>query len=130
MSGLSRRSTASRSIQRRIECMRLRSGRRGAPPNNSALLGLIWQPTAKNLFLDAGVRHGISRAAPEWQFTLGMTYGFPVSRFFTTVAARRAKEPMARESVECPSPGSSGGVRAWGGVWLVGPAINRRAGGL
>jgi hypothetical protein len=53
----------------------------GAPPNNSALLGLIWQPTAKNLFLDAGVRHGISRAAPEWQFTLGLTYGFPVSMF-------------------------------------------------
>ena len=53
----------------------------GAPPNNSALLGLIWQPTAKNLFLDAGVRHGISRAAPEWQFTLGLTYGFSFPMF-------------------------------------------------
>jgi hypothetical protein len=48
----------------------------GAPPNNAALLGVIWQPTDKNLFLDAGVRHGISRAAPDWQFTLGLTYGF------------------------------------------------------
>jgi hypothetical protein len=37
----------------------------GAPPNNSALFGVIWQPTAKNLFLDAGVRHGISHAAPD-----------------------------------------------------------------
>ena len=130
MSRLSRRSTASRSIPRRIECMRLRSGRRGAPPNNSALLGLIWQPTAKNLFLDAGVRHGISRAAPEWQFTLGLTYGFPVSMFFTTVAAGRAHEPLARAGCECRCPRSSRRVRACGGVWLVGPAINRRAGGL
>ena len=55
----------------------------GERPNNSALLGVIWQPTSKNVFLDAGVRHGISRAAPDWQFTLGVTFGFsvpPVSR--------------------------------------------------
>ena len=48
----------------------------GERPNNSALLGIIWQPTSKNLFLDAGVRHGISRAAPDWQFTMGLTFGF------------------------------------------------------
>jgi len=48
----------------------------GDRPNNSALLGIIWQPTSKNLFLDAGVRHGISRAAPDWQFTMGLTFGF------------------------------------------------------
>jgi len=53
----------------------------GAPPNNSALLGVIWQPTAKNLFLDVGIRHGISRAAPDWQFTLGLTYGFSLPTF-------------------------------------------------
>ncbi len=55
----------------------------GERPNNSALLGVIWQPTSKNVFLDAGVRHGISHAAPDWQFTLGLTFGFsvpPVSR--------------------------------------------------
>lgn len=34
-----------------------------ARPNNSALLGVIWQPTSANLFLDAGVRHRISQAA-------------------------------------------------------------------
>jgi hypothetical protein len=47
-------------------------------PNNSALLGIIWQPTSKNLFLDAGVRHGIGQAAPDWQFTIGLTFGFSV----------------------------------------------------
>ena len=49
---------------------------RGAPPNNSALLGLIWQPTASPVFLDAGVRHGLSRAAPDWGITIGVTFGF------------------------------------------------------
>ena len=48
----------------------------GQRPNNSALLGVIWQPTSKNVFLDAGVRRGISRAAPDWQFTIGLTFGF------------------------------------------------------
>ena len=47
-----------------------------ARPNNSALLGVIWQPTSANLFLDGGVRHRISQAAPEWQFTMGLTFGF------------------------------------------------------
>jgi hypothetical protein len=49
---------------------------RGRRPDNSALLGLIWQPTSSNLFLDAGVRHGISDAAPDWAFTVGLTFGF------------------------------------------------------
>ncbi len=48
----------------------------GARSNDSALLGVIWQPTSANLFLDAGVRHRISQAAPEWQFTMGLTFGF------------------------------------------------------
>src|SRR5205807_6001670 len=50
----------------------------GQRPNNSALLGVIWHPTSKNVFLDAGVRRGISRAAPNWQFTIGLTFGFPL----------------------------------------------------
>ena len=49
--------------------------------NASALLGLIWQPTSKNLFLDAGIRHGITHAAPDWQFTLGLTFGFSLPTF-------------------------------------------------
>jgi hypothetical protein len=48
----------------------------GQRPNNSALLGVICHPTSKNVFLDAGVRRGISRAAPDWQFTIGLTFGF------------------------------------------------------
>ena len=48
----------------------------GQRPNSSALLGVIWRPTPKNLFLDAGIRHGISRAAPDWLFTIGLTFGF------------------------------------------------------
>jgi hypothetical protein len=52
----------------------------GERPNNSALLGVIWQPTSKNLFLDAGVRRGLSQAAPDWQFTLGLTFGFALPR--------------------------------------------------
>ncbi len=48
----------------------------GEQPNNSVLVGFIWQPTARNLFLDVGARHGIGRGAPDWQFTLGLTVGF------------------------------------------------------
>jgi len=39
------------------------------------------QPTSKNVFLDAGVRHGISHAAPDWEFTVGLTFGFSLSTF-------------------------------------------------
>jgi hypothetical protein len=53
---------------------------RGERPNNSALLGVIWQPTPSNVFLDAAVRHGISDAAPDWAFTVGLTFGFSLPR--------------------------------------------------
>jgi hypothetical protein len=49
----------------------------GALANNSTLLGCIWQPSVSNLVLDAGVRRGISRGAPDWQLTAGVTFGFP-----------------------------------------------------
>ncbi len=48
----------------------------GRRANNSALFGFIWQPTSSNVFLDGGVRWGISRVAPDWQFTMGLTFGF------------------------------------------------------
>ena len=60
---------------------------RGEVPNNSALVGFIWQPTPSNVFLDAGVRRGISRAAPDWQFTIGLTFGF------SQASPRRSAEP-------------------------------------
>jgi hypothetical protein len=48
---------------------------KGGLPHNSALLGVIWQAPAAHVFLDAGVRRGISHGAPDWQFTAGMTVG-------------------------------------------------------
>src|SRR5262249_20893134 len=47
----------------------------GQRPISSALLGVIWQTTT-SLSLDAAVRHGISRTAPDWQFTIGLTWSF------------------------------------------------------
>ena len=48
---------------------------RGARPNHSALLGLIWQ-VASAAWLDAGVRRGLTEGAPDWQVTAGVTLGF------------------------------------------------------
>src|SRR5215813_1489834 len=54
---------------------------------DSALLGLIWQPwSEKNLWLDAGIRRGITSAVPDWQFTLGITFGFATSSPTTSPA--------------------------------------------
>src|SRR5439155_6995154 len=64
-------------------------------PNNSALLGVIWQPTSKNVFLDAGIRRGISRAAPDWQFTIGLTFGFSLPTL-SRQGARAMASPTAR----------------------------------
>ena len=55
---------------------------------DSVLLGVIWQPwSEKNLWLDAGVRRGLTSAAPDWQVTLGVTFSFAVSCPVTTPAA-------------------------------------------
>ncbi len=44
---------------------------------NSALLGVIWQPwSSKNVWFDAGVRRRFAGGGPDWQFTLGVTFGF------------------------------------------------------
>lgn len=51
---------------------------KGKPPDNSALLGLIWQPPSSKVLIDIGIRKGISSGAPDWQFTMGLTYSFPV----------------------------------------------------
>jgi hypothetical protein len=58
--------------------------------SDSALLGLIWQPwPSKNVWFDAGVRHGFTSGAPDWQFTLGITFGFSIS------SAARTATPTA-----------------------------------
>ncbi len=49
---------------------------RGNPPDNSALVGFIWEAPWQKVFIDAGVRRGISRAAPDWMFTTGLTFSF------------------------------------------------------
>jgi len=47
---------------------------------SSALLGVIWQPwSARNLWFDAGIRRGFTGAVPDWQFTIGLTFGFSMS---------------------------------------------------
>lgn len=47
---------------------------------NSALLGMIWQPwESRNVYFDAGVRRGFTGDTPDWQFTLGVTFGFSIS---------------------------------------------------
>ncbi len=48
----------------------------GKRANNSTLFGFLWQPSSSNVFFDAGVRRGITRAAPGWLFTVGVTFGF------------------------------------------------------
>jgi hypothetical protein len=48
----------------------------GELADNSGLLGFIWQPPSSAVFIDAGVRRGISRAASDWLFTMGLTWSF------------------------------------------------------
>ena len=43
---------------------------------SSGLFGAIWKAPWKNLFLDAGVRRGISGTSPPWSFTAGLTVAF------------------------------------------------------
>jgi hypothetical protein len=54
---------------------------RGSPPDDSALIGAIWDvavpPPLHSLSLDAGVRRGISGAAADWGGTAGFTVALP-----------------------------------------------------
>jgi hypothetical protein len=52
---------------------------KGQRPNNSALVGFIWQPWSSNVFFDGAVRRGISGGAPDWEFTTGVTFGFKLA---------------------------------------------------
>jgi hypothetical protein len=47
---------------------------RGTSTDTSALIGFIWQPSLHNVAIDAGIRKGISRTAPNWMFTTGLTF--------------------------------------------------------
>ena len=48
---------------------------RGKSTDASALLGFIWNPQVSNVSIDAGIRRGITRVAPAWMFTTGVTFG-------------------------------------------------------
>ena len=51
-------------------------------PDNSALLGFIWDAPWHNVSVDAGVRRGISKAAADWTFTTGLTFAFSLKLQF------------------------------------------------
>src|SRR5262252_3805592 len=56
---------------------------------DSALLGVIWRPwSERNLWLDAGIRRSFT-GAPDWQFTLGITFSFALSSAATSPAPVR-----------------------------------------
>jgi len=50
----------------------------GQAANNSGLLGVLWQPSWLKAVIDAGVRRGFSRGAPDWLLTTGVTFSFPL----------------------------------------------------
>ncbi len=50
----------------------------GEAANNSGLLGVLWQPPWLKAVVDAGIRRGFSRGAPDWLFTTGLTFSFPL----------------------------------------------------
>jgi len=50
----------------------------GQAANNSALLGVLWQSPLPNVVFDAGIRRGFSHGAPDWLFTTGVTFSFPL----------------------------------------------------
>jgi hypothetical protein len=50
----------------------------GQAASNSGLLGMLWQPFWLKAVVDAGLRRGFSRGAPDWLFTTGLTWSFPL----------------------------------------------------
>jgi hypothetical protein len=45
-------------------------------PDNSGLVGLIWDTPKPDLALDVGLRRGLSSDAPDWLVSMGFSYGF------------------------------------------------------
>ena len=52
---------------------------KSSTPDNSVLLGVIWQAPWQNVFIDAGIRRGLSHAAADWMFTTGLTFSFSLA---------------------------------------------------
>lgn len=52
---------------------------KGRLPDNSGLIGFIWQPPPSKVMIDAAIRRGFSSSAPDWQFTVGLTFSLPIT---------------------------------------------------
>jgi hypothetical protein len=52
---------------------------RSKSANNSAPVGFIWEAPLQNVFIDAGIRRGISSPAAVWMFTTGLTFSFSLA---------------------------------------------------
>jgi hypothetical protein len=50
-------------------------------PDESALLGFIWQPWSSPVSVDSGLRKGLSKGAPDWRVTIGLTAKFSLPSF-------------------------------------------------
>ncbi|MBI3249288.1 MAG: hypothetical protein HYZ50_22535 [Deltaproteobacteria bacterium] len=48
-------------------------------PDDSLLFGFIWQLPSSAILLDGGIRKSMSRGAPDWLFTIGLTWSFSLS---------------------------------------------------
>lgn len=46
--------------------------------HHTALLGVLWRPSAANLVLDVGIRRGL-QGGTDWQVTAGVTFGFSLA---------------------------------------------------
>jgi len=47
-------------------------------PENSALVGFIWESPSSGNSFDGGIRWGLSSVTPDWELTLGWTFSFQI----------------------------------------------------
>ncbi|MBI3301698.1 MAG: hypothetical protein HYZ72_06430 [Deltaproteobacteria bacterium] len=60
-------------------------------PDESALFGFIWQLPSSPILIDGGIRRRITRGAPDWLFTTGLTWSFSLP--FVTDASTSGGTP-------------------------------------
>ena len=55
---------------------------------NKEGIGIAVEPwSSKNLWFDTGIRRGFTSGVPDWQFTLGITFGFSVSSLWRSASS-------------------------------------------
>ncbi len=52
---------------------------KGKSADNSVLFGFIWESPFPSVFIDGGIRKGLSREAPDLQITAGLTFSFSLA---------------------------------------------------